>query len=211
MKRLIGLILLAGILFIPASAMAATPDEQSFNLSASVPLAAHVGFTASEVHGKVWSPVSGTTLTFDPMDYKSAIGIWLPDHYFAIDIAPLNGSGSADVTVTYTEGNNPNAVDSKNGLGWKSTATFIKVVGSGDTATETGLTSHGPKKMLKDLNGENIAYTELTGGFLRVYVGVVSKDKTATYPDPDASEVFTNADHPGTYEGTLTFSATVVG
>ena len=107
------------------------------------------------------------------------------------------------MTLSYTEGANPN--NPGHGLGWKSTATFTKVVGS----TETSLSSHGPKKMLKDLSGEHVLPSEVSGGFLRVYLGIVSKDPTAPIPDPAASEVFTNADHAGAYDGSLVITATV--
>ncbi len=189
-----------------SSAFAA--DTKTFTLSASIPAATTVGINAFSVNAStnVFTAVTGTSLSFNPMTLDSINKIYLPDHYFAIDVAPSNGAGQANVTFTYTEGANPNSTIGRHGLGWKSTATFIKVVGT----TETGITTHGPKKMLKDLSGENILSSEVSGGFLRVYVGIVAKDPTAVFPDPATSEVFSNADKAGSYDGTLLISATLV-
>jgi hypothetical protein len=178
-----------------------------FTISADLDPATGVSITASSVNAttKVFTPV-GTALDFNPLIFNTTSKIWLPDHYFAIDVGTTGGGGSTDTTVTYEEGSNPNSTSTGHGLGWKSTATFMKVVGS----TETGLSGHGPKKMLKDLSGERILPAEVAGGYLRIYVGVVSKDPKATFLDPDASEPFTNVDMHGTYNGTLRVTATAV-
>ena len=185
----------------------AAADTTTYTVSASVPQATSVNMGATRVNSadNSRSAVSGTALSFDPMTFNSANQIWLPDHYFAVDVTPGTGAGSTDVTLSYTEGANPNSGTSGHGLGWKSTATFMKVVGS----TETGLSGHGPKKMLKDLSGEHIVPSEVSGGFLRVYLGIVTKDSSQPIPDPAASEVFTNADHAGAYDGSLVITATV--
>ena len=183
----------------------AAADTTTYTVSASVPQATSVNMGATRVNSadNSRSAVSGTALSFNPMTFNSANQIWLPDHYFAVDVAPGTGAGSTDVTLSYTEGANPN--NPGHGLGWKSTATFMKVAGS----TETALSGHGPKKMLKDLSGEHVLPSVVSGGFLRVDLGVVSKDPSAAIPDPSASEVFTNADHAGAYDGSLVITATV--
>jgi hypothetical protein len=147
----------------------------------------------------------GTTLSFNPLTYNTKNSIWLPDHFFAIDVAPTGGGGSTDTTVSYAEPSSPNDATTGHGLGWKTTANFFKV--SGTPAKEDSLTAHG-KKMLKDLSGENIAPAEVAGGYLRIYVGVVTKDPAAVPLDPASSEPFTNVDVAGTYQGTLTITAT---
>ena len=93
-------------------------------------------------------------------------------------------------------------------LGFKSTATFVKITGPSNAQVENPLTTHGPKKLLKSITaGENITSGEINGGFLRVYVGI--------YPGADAAidaaggEPFTNGDKSGSYQGTLTVSATI--
>ena len=67
------------------------------------------------------------------------------------------------------------------------------------------MTTHGPKKLLKDLASEHITVAETTGGFLRVYTGVVTGDAST----PAGGVPFTNADKPGAYNGTLVVTATV--
>jgi hypothetical protein len=181
----------------------------TFTVSAHLDPATGVAITASSVNtaSKVFTNLgSSTSLSFNPLTFNTANSIWLPDHYFAIDVAPAGGGGTVDTTVGYGEGANPNSASTGHGLGWKSTATFIKVVGT----QENGLTAHGPKKMLKDVSGEHITFTEMAGGYLRIYVGIVSKDPAATYPDPTLSEPFTNVDKSGDYNGTLTITATAV-
>jgi len=204
MKKIAGLALVVAFL-VGQPGMLLAEDTKTFTLSASVPKATSVAITASKVVGTTFTTMTGTALSFDPMTFQTTSKIWLPAHYFAVDIAPSNGgSAGTNVTVNYTEGANPNGTGG-HGLGWKSTATFMKVVGT----TETALTIHGPKKMLKDVIGENILPGEVAGGYLRVYLGIVTKDKAAAYQDPSTSEPFTNADAPGVYDGTITFTATV--
>ena len=204
--RIVASLTLAVLFLVSQGGSLWAANSQTFTLSASVPLATSIGFTASRVasSGGAFTAVTGNALSFDPMTFQTAIGIWLPNHYFAIDVAPVGGAGGTDVVVTYTEGTNPNPVG--HGLGVKSTATFVKVVGT----TETGLTAHGPKKTLSALSGEHVLPAEITGGFLRVYLGIVAKDPAAVFPDPDNSEVFTTTDRAGTYTGTIVFTGTVV-
>jgi hypothetical protein len=191
------------LVFVPVN----KADEVDFIVSASIPDASGVSIVATEVDSQ--SDVFGNTtdaLDFDPMNYDSQNGIWLPDHYFAIDVGVTGGAGSTDVTVTYTEGSKP--IGQTNGLGFKSTATFVKITGPENNQLETELAAHGPKQLLKDLaGGEQLTGAELSGGFLRVYVGIFPGD------DQDilnaGGEPFTNADVPGDYDGTLTITATV--
>jgi hypothetical protein len=75
--------------------------------------------------------------------------------------------------------------------------------------SETGISSVGPKKRLIDLSALHVPYTTVTGGWLRVYVGIWNGSTTATYPDPANGQPFSAADAPGTYSGTLTFTETV--
>jgi hypothetical protein len=205
MRNILSLILAIALMFGGPQAIV-WAETRTFTVSASVPTATSVSITATRVNvaNNARTPVTGTTLSFDPMTFNTANQIWLPDHYFIIDVGTTGGAGNTDATFTYTEGANPNSPG--HGLGWKSTATFAKVTSSGQ---ETGLTAHGPKRMLKDLNGEHILPAELTDGFLRVYLGIVTKDPSATVPDPASSELFTNADRPGTYDGSLVVTATV--
>ncbi len=176
-------------------------ETTSFLVSASIPAATGASITASRVNAatNAFTAVSGTNLSFDPLTFQATNQIYLPDHFFAIDIGSVGGAGSPNVNVTYTEGLNPNTPGK--GLGWHSSATFVRVEG----ATEVPLTAHGPKKLLKDLTGENITSAEATGGFLRVYTGIITGDAST----PTGGIPFSNADKPGAYNGTLVVTATV--
>lgn len=184
-------------------------DVVDFLVSATIPSASGISIVASKVDSSSGDFFSGnvSALDFDPMAFNSNLGIWLPDHFFAVDIGVTDGAGSANVTVTYTEGSKPSG--QVNGLGFKSTATFVKITGPEDNQVETELASHGPKKLLKDLaGGEQFTGAELFGGFLRVFVGIFPGDDQTILGQ--GGEPFTNADVPGSYNGTLTITATVV-
>jgi len=185
----------------------------TFTVSATIPTATGIGITVSSANSatNVFTTLaSGTTaLTFNPMTFNTTNNIYLPDHYFVLDFAPTGGAGTADVTVGYTEGTNPNGAT--NGLGFKTTATFAKEVpAAGGTNTETLLTAHGPKKRLIDLTTpEHVAFTEVQPGFPRVYLGVWTGSTTGTAPDPSNGQPFSNGDAPGTYTGSLIVTTTV--
>lgn len=202
MKKTMGLILVAA--FLLSLSGVASALETKFTVSATVPNATGVSITPSSVDAASgeFTKLTTTALSFDPLIYKPTLGVWLPDVYFAIDVGTTGGGGGTDVKVNYTEGANPNAPG--HGLGWKSTATFMKVVGT----TETQISGH-PKKKLIDVVNENILPAEIAGGYLRMYLGIVSKDKNATIPDPSDSEPFTNVDKPGTYDGEFKVTATL--
>ena len=182
-------------------------DVVDFLVSATIPSASGVSIVATKVDSA--SNVFGPTvsaLNFDPMIFNATLGIFLPDHFFAIDVGITGGAGSTDVTVTYAEGSKPNG--QTNGLGFKSTATFVKITGPENNQVETPLASHGPKKLLKNLaGGEQFTGAELFGGFLRVFVGIFPGDDQTILNQ--GGEPFTNADIPGNYDGTLTITATV--
>lgn len=200
-----------GALFVATPAFAIVTSK-TFLLQANIPAATGSQINAFSINGTgtpVFTPVAGTTLSFNTgptMPFDVPAGIYIPDHYFAIDVAGSGGAGSPDVTVTYSGDTKP--AGQTTGLGVKATATFVKVSGSGATATETGITTAGPKKRLIDVN-QTILKTAYAGGFLRIYLGVVTKDPAATFPDPANSEPFTNADVAGAYAGTFLISATV--
>lgn len=208
MKKVLGVIL-GGLflLFLSVPVWAST----TFTVSATVPAATGISISVDSVNSttNVFTLLaSGTTaLSFDPMTYNATNAIYIPSVYYALNFGVTGGAGTPDLTVTYNEGTNPNGTT--NGLGYKTTATFAKeVVGTGGTTTETLLSDHGPKKRLIDLNGEHVTYTELAGGYPRIYVGVWTG--TTTVPaDPSNGQPFSNGDAPGTYTGSLVVTAVV--
>ncbi len=205
-RKIFTLMFLLAFLAMGTSPGIAVTVTKPFVVSATIPSATGISITATRVtssNNQFGAQVSA--LDFNPMVFNALNSIWLPDHYFAIDVGSTGGAGSPNVTVTY--GSETNPTGQVKGLGFKSTANFVLVKGATGSQTETPLTAHGPKKLLKSLTGENITATELASGFLRVYVGVFPGDDTAILTA--GGEPFTNADKPGTYQGTLTVSATV--
>ena len=181
----------------------------TFTVSATVPQATGIAIVVDSVNSSgtpVFTPVSGTSLSFDPMTFNTTNNIYIPSVYYALNISSSSGSGLPDTTVTYTEGANPNSGSaSQGGLGTKTTATFAQELGNVETITALG------KKRLIDLTGTvgHEPYTSLaTGSYLRIYVGVWTGSTTAPV-DPSNGQPFSNADASGTYTGTLTVTAVV--
>ncbi len=205
------MVLIIGALFLVLQSISVWAASTTFTVSATVPDPSDISMTVSSVNSSsgafTTEPQGTTALNFDPLTFNTTSNIYVPDHYFAIDVGVVGGAGSPDTTVTYSEGANPNG--SSNGMGVKSTATFAKEVtnGSGGT-TETLLTAHGPKKRLIDLSGEHVTSTEVSGGFLRMYVGVWTGSTTAP-ADPSNGQPFSNADAAGEYTGSLLVTAVV--
>jgi len=201
MKKVLSLIV-AGVVIFAQTGFTA---EKTYTVSATVPIASSVGINAFSVNSVsgARTAVAGTALSFDPLLYQANLGIYLPDHYFIIESSLASGAGNQNVVVTYTEGANPNAPG--HGLGWKTVATFNKVVGN----TESQIAGHS-KKMLKDLAGAGVTITgaQLGTALLKLYVGVVTGDPALG--EPAGSEVISNADTQGLYDGSLKITATVV-
>ena len=194
------------LLVITPPAIAQTTSK-AFTVSATVPAATSIGINAFHVNSSsgFFTPITGTFLNFDPLSLDPISNIYLPDHYWVIDTAGMGGAvGNMSTTFTYQPGLTPNI--NGHGIGHKTTLTFVKVTSS----EEIGLIAHGPKKMLKDLNGETILGSETSNGFLRCYLGIVTGDPNAVYLDPADAEVFSNADAPGVYDGVLLISATLL-
>jgi len=147
----------------------------------------------------------------DPMTYNASLDCYLPDHFYVID-SSVTGA-SMTVSMVYAEGAIPNGASGHN-LGWKTAATFKKVVINPTTLKEEELniSGHGDangKKLLKDMiaTPESFTTAQTAGGWLRTYIGINYRyDPTLV----TGGEFFTNADAGGTYSGTLTVTATAV-
>ncbi len=215
MKTKLSLILGGLLLLIQtATSFAST----TFTISATVPLATGVGFTVSQVNATTGvfktEPPGFTALNFGTLTYTN-VGttsapsyIFLPSYYWAIDIATVGGAGAPDTTVTYTNGAVPSGATST--LGVKGTVMFVKETYTGTTTPPTETAIPGiPKKRYVDLSALHIPYNDVTGGWLRAYVGIWNGNTTQTYPDPANGQPFTAADAAGTYTGTMTFTETV--
>lgn len=190
------------IVFFLAMGMAVNAATVDFAVSATVPAATGVSIVATEVDsatGNFGSTV--TALDFNPLTFDATNGIYLPNHFFAIDVAATGGAGNPDTVVSYAEGSKP--AGQTDGLGLRTQAAFVKVTTGGEQA----LASHPKSTLTGIVGGESIDDTELVGGFLRVYVGIITGDDANILSQGGAP--FTNGDQSGNYTGTLTVTATV--
>ena len=190
-------------IFLLGSVKGLMADQKLFQTSATVPSSTSVSITVSGVTGNSSPSISGTAVTFNPITLNTTTQTFTPGQFFSVNVAPAAGTTSA--VISYIEGANPNNVSggSGHGLGWKSVASFMKVVGKNETA----LANH-PKKLLKDLisTPEAIATSELGAGYFRLYV------TTETNPipsgDPAGAEFFSGNDKPGPYTGSVVVTGT---
>jgi hypothetical protein len=203
------LFLVLTLLFL-ASPVGAQTTTKSFIVSAVVPATSSIGITVNRVNSQTnqWSAVNSTNLSFGNLGLNSVLGTYFANDYFSIDVAPTGAAPDYQTTVTYTEGSNPN--QPRNGLGAKATLTFLKATGQGQDTVETPLSSHGPKRLLRSLNGETILSRETSPGWLRCYLGLVTMDPNALIPDPVGAEPFNVGDRPGEFSGTLTITSTIL-
>ena len=220
MQKTAGVIIAVMLMLMQGGMVSAA--TRSYTLQVNVPTAA--GFSMSlgsvqasasgvsiaassvTVSSNVWTALASnaTTLSFDTMTFNSTYGYWAPNHYFAVDVGTIGGSGNLTTVVTYAEGTNQNSAMGGHGLGYKGIATFMKVTGSGTSTKETSIAAHGKKRLI-DLTGETVTPAQVSGGWLRIYLGIA----TGASGEPAGSELFTNADHAGTYDGAITFTGTL--
>lgn len=207
MKKII--LSVAGVLAFSSVALAASVG--TFPISVSIPAATSVTFNVAKVTGPVDKPFfepnpTGNNLNFD-VTYNTTNNIYLANEFFAIDLAPDGAATYSSITFGYSGQSNP--VGQTDGLGVKATMTPVKVVGK----TETALAGYGVP-----LGGTlpTITNAQVTGGFLRVYVGLATGEliggggPDAADPKIPGSVPFTAADKVGNYSGTLKITATLV-
>jgi hypothetical protein len=163
-----------------------------------------------------WITIPQTSLNFDPLTlYNFTVGgktysVFLSDHFFSIDMAYTYG-GAAIGQMTFSFSGIEPAGQTGHGLGVKATATFVKkrLDSNGIEVLETPADRVSPGKvLLKDVNTASITLAQLSGGWLRVYVGLVTKDPLLGTTDIEnatgtLAEVFSPGDVPGPYSGTL--------
>lgn len=225
MKKLMGLIAIAVFMVTSAGSVHASTATRDFNLSANLTaLVTSASLVLSSIDSKgteapgddAWTQVgtggSGATMSFGNLAQVDGVNpvthvpfsFFGSNTYFAIDLSTVGYVSTTGLTVSYTEGTNQNTgnVASPNGLGYKTVAKFVKATVAG---TET---QYAASKKLADLTGAGLTIAPNTlaqGGWLRMYVGIVS--------DPSAvagSEVFSAADKAGSYTGVLHVSMTAV-
>ncbi len=197
MKRVIGIILGGVFLLTQATAgFAATTATKTFNLQATVPTANGINIEAyKQVGTNEPTKVTGLDLDFETLTLDPEDSVFRAGHFFFVQVTP-QGAGDITTTVSYTEAASNRPVGATRGLGSASIATFVKAKSD---KTETQI---GTKTALTGLN-KQINPASVTGGWLKVYIGLANGDETITGVTP-----FTTADKTGDYTGTITFSAT---
>ncbi len=201
MKKII--LSVVGVLAFSSVALAASVG--TFPISVIIPAATSVTFKVSKVVGTEFTE-NGTNLDFD-VTYNTTANAYLANEYFAIDLAPNGAASYSSITFGYSGESKP--VGQSDGLGVKATMTPVKVVGSAETA----LAGYGVP-----LGGTlpTITNAQVTGGFLRVYVGLATGELIggtgADRNDPKipGSVPFVATDKVGSYGGTLKITATLV-
>lgn len=146
----------------------------------------------------------------DPLDTLKIYNIFLPDNYFAIDVGYTWGTGTpiTKITVSYTN----IAIPPQQDIGGKATATLMKKSRAitGLENPETVSTAIG-KFLLSSLTGtpQQVTLASISGQWLRVYVGIVSKDPTALIADPTTAVPFVPGDV-GVFTGKLVITGSII-
>lgn len=168
----------------------------------------------------VWTPA--TSLAFGDLKLREGIkkvvidgkdvdlkwSLFLPDYFYAIDVG-LSGGGfdpTKTVKVTYAKGTSPSGLPTgDDGLGNRASITYAKVVLT-DWAKNKTADTFIEKVLLRYAKNEPL--TAVSGGWLRLYVGVNTADPDALHPDPVSTEwkIFSASDPLGDYTADLTLS-----
>ncbi len=210
-KVLLATLILLGL---ATASLAASTTPGVFVVSATIPSATDITYITSKVQngppitftevarGSAGTLAWGTTdLTYDTVN-----GIWLGKHFYAIDVAPTIGVGGAPaagnfgtVSFSFTGETVPAGQTAGDGLSKRAVLTAVKVAGT----TETNL--RGPARLGAVGSLASITGSDVSGGFLRVYVGLYTGLPAVVGAVPP-----TNGDKPGVYGGTLTITATLI-
>jgi len=139
---------------------------------------------------------AGHSMVEDPTYHFFTTG-----YYYAIEVAPVAGGWSGPIALAYTAGSND--------IGQHATIAFAKCVYNTTTGkgVDNDLQASTPMTAKYSLNSlpaavRSIPVTVITGGWLRMYVGLAT-DGTVTNVTP-----FTAGTPGGTYTGTLTITYT---
>ncbi|MFP4472578.1 MAG: hypothetical protein ACLFPX_01735 [Candidatus Omnitrophota bacterium] len=186
-------------------------STQNFAVTAEVPEAGSIVFNLFEIDNDVFpeTPEADTNVDFGILSYDEELGIFLPQNgrYYALDLGTdLTGAGSADdINFTYEKISDPNedAGNPRGGLGDKVT---LAVARAHEEEAEEVL----DRLILNNAGGASYQKTQFTGGWPRIYIGVNTGEfDSDDFANLSGGEVFTLADEPGIYSGSLTVSATV--
>ena len=201
------------LLSVPAFAAS---SSGVFPIQFTLPAATTVKFVVSEVTPgaqPVFTAHTGNFLDFDAAGvgpkYLSGPGIWVADHFWAIDVAPTDAAGTpapgnyGSISFAYSGQVVPAGQDINEGLNNRATLTAVKVSGVTGSQTEAPL-----RKGALGASVVNLVNSDVAGGFLRVYIGSATGETGVN--EVVGTKPFTNGDKPGVYTGTLTITATLI-
>jgi len=200
------------IMLIATVAFVGIARAEEFPIQVTIPAATSVKFIVSDVKGSppVFTAHVGNFLNFDQnnggMKFVAGPNVWLGQGFFAIDLSPANGNDPAPgnyQSVTFSYGGQivPAGQAPAEGLNKRATLTAVRV---NSNQTESVLRNGALGAATAALGNADI-----TGGFLRVYVGTATGEVVNGIPTVPGTVPFTNADKAGVYQGTLTISATL--
>lgn len=200
-------------LVIASLALCSVATAATISAQTTLPPATGLSVAVSRVQGTTWTPVAtGDPINFGPLTlYSGTVGgkawsVFLPDYYYVLDIA-LTGGGfdpTKSVNIGFTPGSTPSGAVGN--LGDRATITYCKTVLTNwntNTTTDTILTAlgDGGKKLLK--TAQIVPLTQVSGGWLRLYVGICALDPAAVPADPAGAMIFSPADPTGDYTGSI--------
>jgi hypothetical protein len=205
------------VLFCSVALAAPGPIAASTTLNVATDISA----TVSQIDSKgtatptddTWAAAPGGTLSFGTLSLKTGVdpqgrtwSVFLPQYYFAIDVGFPDGGMPTSKSIGVTYGSDVRPAGATKGLGDKATITYCKTyfAAPGDWALKKTTDSVIEKKLLKD--GNTIVTSAIAGGWLRMYVGIVTLDPAAVPLDPAGADIFSPSDITGTYSGTITIS-----
>ncbi len=194
MKRSVLIGLVASLIFA-GNALADT-YSRSVIIKAIVPSMQGLDIAVSRVHmegnDEKWEPAS--EICFDDLAYNTEYHIFLPQHWYVVDVAV--NSNSSNWTISYSATNiiGPNGYNLNN---------HINVVVLKQTE------KNGYTLLRKCTYGEmlNTSFdrSQILGGWLRIYYGIATGDDTI---DPPNAKPITTDVPSGTYTGTITITLT---
>lgn len=192
MKNILRCMVFVVVAFCATSAWAS--ESSTVTVNATVPVkAGGLTVTVSKVIGTTWS--SASSIGFGSLVWDSTNKIFLPNCYYAVDVAVEDNTGSA-WTVTHTRASLAHGTDDLND---KVNVSFVKKVATGTEVVD---------KLRSFTDSQSVAYTkaQLGSGWLRIYYGI----GTGNPLKPDATGVTPiGLDTPaGTYTGSVTITLT---
>ncbi len=211
-KRIAGIGLICAMLVMAASA-AYAGSTTSYPASVTVAGADGVAPVAVRVTGKGtqtgdWGTTPQTSFNFDPLKLTTGtdaagkpFSALLAGHFYAIDLGYTFNGGAAitKIKVEFTGDTKPAGQTA--GLGDKGLVTLVKKSIVNGVEQADVLLASPNKLLLKNAATREVNLSEVSGGWLRLYLGLATGDPAAG--EPSGAVPFTPGDLKGTYSGTL--------